>query len=70
MNFNDSKYDDKIRAALKDADSKGELEIVAAVVGIAGGEEGLRKIMNSEGELSIMDRGMLGMHLGMYKDEL
>ena len=59
----DSKADDKIRAALKDAAKKGKLGVVAAVTGIAGGEKELRKIMNSTGELHIMDRGMLGIHL-------
>lgn len=59
----DKKNDDKIRTALRDADSKGKLGVVAAVVGIAGGEKTLREIMNSEGELSIMDRGMLSIHL-------
>ena len=59
----DPKLDSKIRSALKDADSKGKLGVVAAVVGIYGGEEALRKIMNSAGELSIMDRGMLSLHL-------
>lgn len=55
--------DTRIRAALKEADRKGKLDIVAAVTGIAGGEAELRKIMNSTGELSTMDRGMLGIHL-------
>ena len=55
--------DDKIRAALKDADKKGKLDIVAAVTGIAGGETEIRKLMNSTGPLSIIDRGILGMHL-------
>lgn len=56
--------DMRIRAALKDADEKGALSVVAAVTGIAGGEKELRKIMNSTEELHPMDRGMLGMHLG------
>jgi hypothetical protein len=59
----DPKADDKIRQALRDADRKGKLDIVAAVVGIAGGKKELRKIMNSTGELHIMDRGMLAIHL-------
>ncbi|AWZ86154.1 hypothetical protein CSC41_4868 [Pseudomonas aeruginosa] len=37
--------------------------MVAAITGIAGGVQELRKIMNSTGELSIMDRGMLALHL-------
>lgn len=59
----DPKADDKIRQALRDADRKGKLSVVAAVVGISGGEKELRKIMNSTGELPIMDRGMLAIHL-------
>ena len=55
--------DTKIRTALRDADSKGKLSVVAAVTGIFGGESELRKIMDSEDELDIMDRGMLAMHL-------
>lgn len=63
MNLLDPKVDDAIRAALKRADKLGALKTVAAVVGIAGGETELRKIMNGPGELHIMDRGMLAMHL-------
>jgi len=59
----EKKGEDKIRAALKDADERGQLSVVEAVTGIAGGVEELRKIMNSTEELSIMDRGMLGLHL-------
>ena len=61
--LNDELTDEKIRVALRDADSKGKLSVVAAVTGIAGGEAELRKIMESEGELHIMDRGMLLIHL-------
>ena len=63
MNLTDSKCDDRIRTALRNADKKGQLGVVAAVTGISGGEKELRKIMNSSGELSIMDRGMLLIHL-------
>ena len=63
MNLTDPKCDEEIRKALRNADSKGQLGVVAAVIGIAGGERELRKIMNSTGELSIMDRGMLYIHL-------
>ncbi len=59
----DKSMDVKIRAALKDADAKGKLSVVAAVTGIAGGEDELRKIMNSTEELHVMDRGMLGVHI-------
>lgn len=61
----DKSIDDDIRAALHDAADKRKLGVVAAVTGIAGGEEELRKIMSSTGELHIMDRGMLGLHLGI-----
>lgn len=64
IDFNDVKASEKIRAALKDADAKGKLDVVAAVTGIAGGVSELRKIMNSTGEIHIMDRGMLGLHIG------
>ena len=63
MNVTDAKQDERIRAALRNADKKGRLQVVAAVTGIAGGVQELRRIMNSTGELSIMDRGMLGIHL-------
>ena len=59
------KADQAIKAALKSADAEGKLCVVAAVTGIAGGEGELRKLMNSTQPLSIMDRGMLGMHLGL-----
>lgn len=63
--LDDTKTDDRIRAALRDADSKGKLGVVAAVTGISGGAFELRKIMNSEGELHIMDRSMLAIHLNL-----
>jgi len=61
--INDPDTDERIREALRDADSKEKLGVVAVVTGIAGGEDELRKIMNSTGELHIMDRGMLAVHL-------
>jgi len=64
MDLLDKKQDDRIRAALRSADKKGQLDVVAAVTGIAGGTKELRRIMNSTGELSVMDRGMLAIHLG------
>ncbi|MDU8454849.1 hypothetical protein [Pseudomonas syringae group sp. J254-4] len=63
MNLTDSKQDERIRAALRSADKKGRLSVVAAVTGIAGGEKELRRIMNGGDELNIMDRSMLAMHL-------
>ena len=59
--LNDPKTDDRIRAALKAADAQGKLGVVSAVAGPS--VEELRKIMNSTGELHIMDRGMLALHL-------
>lgn len=59
----DLKQDQRIRAALRSADRKGRLSVVAAVTGIAGGEKELRRIMNGNEELSVMDRGMLAIHL-------
>ncbi|WP_256202919.1 hypothetical protein [Pseudomonas sp. p21] len=64
MNLNDRKQDDRIRSALRNADRRGQLQVVAAVTGIAGGVDKLREIMNSTDELHIMDRGMLALHLG------
>jgi len=58
----DKALDDRIRSALKDADSKGKLSVVSAIVGPS--VEELKAIMRGTGELSLMDRGMLGMHLG------
>ena len=55
--------DARIRAALRDADQKGKLGVVAAVTGITGGVKALRTIMNGADELNIMDRGMLSIHL-------
>ncbi len=63
MNLTDKRQDDHIREALRRADKKGQLQVVAAVTGIAGGVAELRRIMNSTGELAIMDRGMLAIHL-------
>lgn len=63
MNLTDSKQDERIRSALRSADKKGRLSVVAAVTGIAGGEKELRRIMNGKEELHVMDRGMLAMHL-------
>lgn len=40
--LHDPKTDDIIRSALVEADRKGKLGVVAAVVGIAGGEQSLR----------------------------
>lgn len=63
MNIIDQAQDERIRAALRNADRRGQLQVIAAVTGIAGGVQELRRIMNSSGELSIMDRGMLAIHL-------
>jgi len=65
MNTLDPKMDTVIRAALLRADREGKLGVVAAATGIAGGAGELRKIMNSSGELSLIDRGMLGIHLSV-----
>jgi hypothetical protein len=64
MNLTDKRQDARIRQALRNADKKGQLEVVAAVAGIAGGVAELRRIMNSTDELSIRDRWMLAIHLG------
>jgi len=59
----DPKMDNLIRAALLKEDQKGNLHRIAEKVGIHGGAAELRKIMNSTGELGLMDRGMIGMHI-------
>lgn len=63
MNISDKRQDDRIRQALRNADKKGQLQVVAAVTSISGGTAELRRIMNSTDELSIIDRGMLSIHL-------
>lgn len=63
MNLTDPKQDERIRSALRNADKNGQLQVVAAVTGIAGGVSELRRIMNSTEELAVMDRGMLAIHL-------
>jgi len=55
--------DRRIREALKEADSFGKLGVVAEVSGIAGGVNLLREIMNSEDNLSIIDRVVLETYL-------
>lgn len=63
IHVNDPNADAKIRAALKSADARGKLGVVAAVIGIAGGEDELRKIMNDTEPMHVMDRGMIGIHI-------
>lgn len=63
MNLTDPKQDERIRAALRSADKKGQLQVVAAVTGIHGGVAELRRIMSSTDDLTVMDRGMLAIHL-------
>ena len=63
IDFRDPKSSDKVRAALKEAESKGRLGNIAAKSGIAGGVPALRKIMDTQGELPVIDRGILGMYL-------
>lgn len=63
MLLNDLQIDENIRTALRDADSKEKLGVVAAVTGISGGEDKLRSIMNSARPILDMDRATLGMHL-------
>lgn len=58
----------QIREALKDADSKGKLSVVAEVVGITGGEDVLRKIMNSTEEINTMDRLILSAYMEEGKE--
>ncbi|TEA78685.1 hypothetical protein [Allopusillimonas ginsengisoli] len=57
------KQDARIREALKQADKRGRLGVVAAVTGIAGGERELRKIARK-----MADEGLvrLSEDLGWY----
>jgi hypothetical protein len=65
MDILDPQMDNVIRAALLKADREGKIGRIAAVTGISGGVEELRKIMRSTGELHLMDRGMIGMHFAL-----
>lgn len=59
----DPRMDEHIKTALRNADENDQLDVVAAVTGVAGGAKYLRELASSDDELSIMDRGMLGLHL-------
>jgi len=63
ISYYEENASEKLRAALRNVDAIGKLDILAAVSGIAGGESEIRKIMNSTGEINVMDIGMLGIHL-------
>ena len=57
--------DEVIRCVLRNADNNGELATLAAAIGIVGGENELREIMNGAGAMNVIDRGMLSFYLGM-----
>lgn len=57
------KKDLSIRQALKDADSKHKLGIVAAITSVQGGEKRLREIINTDAPLGFFERSVLFMHL-------
>lgn len=59
----DPEADQHIRKALRLLDEDGKLPVLAAITGIAGGEDELRRIMNDTEEMAIIDRGMLLLHL-------
>lgn len=61
----DKANDELIRAKLHELDEAKRLGVTADRIGIAGGADTLRSIMNSTGELSLMDRGMLVVLLGI-----
>jgi hypothetical protein len=63
ISFYEENASEKLREALRNVDAIGKLDTLAAVSGIAGGEPEIRKIMNSTGEINVMDIGMLGIHL-------
>jgi hypothetical protein len=57
-----------LRAALLGMDAKGQLHRVATATGIAGGVETLKKMIDDETEICIMDIGIIGMHFGITID--
>ena len=64
----DPKTDTKIRNCLMIEDKLGRLEWRANKIGIAGGVEELRKLMNSTEEMKLGDRGILAMEYGLCID--
>jgi len=58
-----------IKAAIKHCDKQGTLKEHADKIGIAGGVEELRKLACEEGELHVMDKGMLSLHFLEYNRE-
>lgn len=63
MEPDDPNIDEHIREALRTAERKGRLEVLAAVIDFPGGLADLRKIMSSDAPLSILDRGLLVVRL-------
>ena len=67
MNFyqsvHDPSVDTTIRDRLSELDRTDCLRRLAAETGIAGGASALRDLIATPGELSIMDRGMMLLHL-------
>ena len=56
-----NKLDPQIKLAIKVLKHNGRLHELAQATGIDGGAEELEKIANTDGDLSVMDRGMIGM---------
>lgn len=67
--INDKSTDFLIKESLKHMDKQNRLHKAVEMTGITGGEDELREIMNSKGELHIMDRGMLSIHLLGFSTE-
>lgn len=63
----DPNNDPKIRQKLSQLDQQNRLLEVSQASGIAGGVKELRRLMSSTEPLSIMDRGMLHLHLRRIK---
>lgn len=63
MEPDDPNIDEHIREALRVAEEKGRLEVLAAVIDFPGGLADLRKIMSSDAPLSILDRALLVVRL-------
>lgn len=65
--LNNPNLDEQIKGALIDAKNKNELSFLAEKIGIAGGVGSLEKIIQSNKEISIIDKGMLGLYFGFIE---
>ena len=63
ISFQDPHAEEKIRAELRKLSRANKLGVLAALSGIAGGERELRRLMESNEPMSIMDIGMIALAL-------